>query len=131
MDIPKIDKNFVVTQKFLRDNLDICFIFGDNKAGFGLGGAAALRYEPNTYGFVTKIFPDNRDVSFYRPAEYLPVYLKEIEKLKNFIARGEYKCYLISKLGGGLANKYGIWEKIIEPNIRKDLEEFNNVIYLF
>jgi hypothetical protein len=38
---------------------------------------------------------------------------------------------LISKLGGGLANKYNIFENIILPNIKENLKEFENIVYLF
>lgn len=39
--------------------------------------------------------------------------------------------FLISKLGAGLANKYGIFEEVIEPHIKADLSDFENVRFLW
>lgn len=39
------------------------------------------------------------------------------------------KIFYISQLGGGLANKYKIWEVMIKPNIISQLSEFDNVIF--
>lgn len=41
------------------------------------------------------------------------------------------KLFLISKVGAGLANRYGIFEDVIEKNIKKDLESFRNVKFLW
>lgn len=126
------DKDFRVTALFLIQNPNISFIFGDNGMRAGYGGAALLRDYDNAYGFITKKYPNNQDGSFYKPEEYQAVFDSEIEKLKKYIASSDYDHYLISKLGAGLANKYNIWEKVIEPNIRKDLVDFEDKIsYLF
>jgi len=126
-------KDFQVTEQFLKDNKNICFVYGDNRVHKGRGGAAKLRYSKNSLGFVTKKYPDLQDISYFLPEEYLPVYYVEIIKLKEFIKQNpQYDKILISKIGGGLANKYGIFESIIEPRIKKDLSEFGNrIVYLF
>lgn len=41
------------------------------------------------------------------------------------------EIFLISKLGAGLANRYGIFEKIIEPTIKVLLSDLNNVRWLW
>ena len=82
-------------------------------------GAAELRDEPNTFGFITKKYPSNPLESFYGPEQYLLIYALEMSKLKLEIINNPDKTYLISKLGAGLANRYKIFEKVIEPNLKK------------
>jgi hypothetical protein len=119
-----------ITKQYLRENPDHVFVFGDNLLRYGCGGAAALRYESNSYGFVTKIKPDNNENSFYKPSDYYSIYRQEIIKLIDIVLQNPQKTYLISKLGAGLANKYLIWEQIIEPNIKIDLN-LPNVKFLW
>lgn len=125
MNIPKH-----ITSKYLRENPDIVFVFGDNLIHKGKGGAASLRDEPNTYGFITKKYPNNNDSSFYRPSEYFPVFLRELRKLSNEIRGHPEKIYLISKLGSGLANKYHIYEKVIEAGLESLSENLPNIVIL-
>ena len=65
---------FTVDKNFLKENKDVLFIFGDNNRRFGTGGAAKLRREPNSIGFITKKYPSNDDESFYPLEDYLPVF---------------------------------------------------------
>ena len=108
----------IITADLLNKNPDWIFVFGDNTLRRGLGGAAKLRYHPQSYGFITKKKPDYQDSSFYTIEEYQEVFLKEMEKLMAFIQRNPNKIFMISKIGAGLANKHGIYEAII----RKGLE---------
>lgn len=124
IEIPKY-----VTAEFLRANPDVVFVFGDNTVRRGKGGAAALRDEPNTYGFITKKYPNNQDSSFYRPLEYVELFYAELLLLSKEIEKNPEITYLVSKLGGGLANKYKIYEKVIEPGLKK-LALFENVIIM-
>ena len=124
-------KNKIITAKFLRDNPNSVFVFGDNMIHQGHGGAAMLRDCPNAYGFITKKFPTNEDSAFYETLEYLPVYATEVEKLKTHIRSHPNKTFLISKLGAGLANKYNIFEEIIEPTLKTELKNFANVSFLW
>lgn len=124
MEIPKY-----VTEEFLRNNPNVIFVFGDNLIRKGKGGAAKLRDEPNTYGFITKKAPNNNDESFYRPPEYADVFYAELLQLAKEIEKNPEKTFLVSKLGGGLANKYKIYEVIIEAGLKK-LELFKNVIIM-
>jgi len=112
MDIPKH-----VTAEFLRENPNVVFVFGDNLIRKGKGGAAALRDEPNTYGFITKKEPNNKDSSFYHPNEYWPVFIGELSNLHQEILLHPDKTYLISRLGAGLANRYGIYERVIKHSL--------------
>jgi len=122
-------KNILITDSFLRDNPDAYFIFGDNLIRKGYGGAAALRDHPQAIGFVTKKFPDNRDTSFYQPGEYERFFFEELKSLENLIQMQSDKTFYISQLGGGLANRYKIWEVLIQPNIIGKLRKFDNVVF--
>ena len=121
---------FTIDRKFLRENQEILFIFGDNNRRFGMGGAAKFRNEPNAIGFITKKYPSNDDSSFYRLTDYPPIFEIEKQKLIKVIQDNVDKWILISKIGGGLANKYGIFEKILHPWL-ETLEEYKNVILLY
>lgn len=126
MDIPSH-----ITPEYLQAHPDHIFVFGDNDTRSGLGGAAILRYQLNTYGFITKWRPDNREESFYTLREYTHVYAYELKNLIEEIEAHPDKTYLISKIGAGLANRFGIWDEIIEPNIKGDLSHLPNVVFLW
>lgn len=118
-----------ITDTFLDSNPNAYFVFGDNLIREGMGGAAALRYHPHAIGFITKKYPDNRVESFYKPEEYSAVFFEELEKLKKIIEKRPNKTFYISQLGGGLANKFLIWQKLIRHNLVKALEKFDNVVF--
>lgn len=120
----------IITREYLRSNPNHIFVFGDNLLRVGRGGAAKLRDEPNTYGFITKKAPTYKDEDYYTPEEFEDVFLNELIKLQLLISATPNKTYLISKIGAGLANKYKIWDKIIEPNLKKQLS-FDNVKFLW
>jgi hypothetical protein len=121
--------NIEITSNFLDENPNAYFIFGDNLIKQGYGGAAKLRDHPHAIGFITKKFPDNEDSSFYKPEEYYTVFFEELSKLETLISRHPTKTFYISKLGGGLANKYRIWEKLIKHNLVRKFRNFPNVVF--
>jgi len=123
--------NIFITEKYLNDHPDEIFVFGDNVLRVGKGGAAILRDHPQSYGFITKKKPTNEDNAFYMPMEYVEVYCEEIKKLEEVIKNNKDKTFLISKLGAGLANRFGIWEDVIEHFIKNDLDEYDNVKFLW
>ncbi len=125
MKIPKI-----ITAEFLRSNPNMIFVFGDNTIRKGKGGAAILRDEPNTYGFITKKYPNNRDCSFYKLDEYYSIFLDEIDKMESLVRENPNKTFLISKLGAGLANKYRIYEKVIKWQLVWLEDTYKNVVLL-
>ena len=124
-------KDFKVTAEYLRTHPNEIFVFGDNDHRVGKGGAAILRDEPNTYGFITKKAPTHNDCDYYRPVEYADIFMREMHRLRSMIANNPHKKFLISKVGAGLANRYSIWEEIIEPRLKKHLMEFSNIEFLF
>lgn len=122
-------ENIQITKSFLDSNPDAYFVFGDNLERMGYGGAAVLRDHSHSIGFITKKFPDNNDSSFYRPEEYSSVFFEELKKLKNIIKQRPNKTFYISQLGGGLANKFFIWQKLIRHNLVKELDNLDNVVF--
>jgi hypothetical protein len=124
-------KDIIITENFLNSNPSVYFVFGDNTIGTGYGGAAALRDHPRTYGFITKVFPDNRDSSFYTLEEYEEVFFEELQKLKKFISEHPDNKIYISQLGGGLANKYKIWDNIIKDGLEKEFSNNDNIVFLW
>ncbi len=122
-------QDFHISKQFLDNNPNSYFVFGDNTIRKGYGGAAALRDHPQAIGFITKKFPDNRDTSFYDPEEYESLFFDELEKLENRIIEQQDKIFYITQLGGGLANRYKIWDVLIKPNIVGKLTKFDNVVF--
>jgi len=121
--------SLTITESFLNSNPNAYFVFGDNLERRGTGGAAKLRYHSRAVGFITKKFPDNNNESFYKPEEYSPVFFEELDKLEKLIKKSPNKIFYISQLGGGLANKYNIWQKLIRHNLVRKLENFDNVVF--
>lgn len=120
---------WLVTKEFLENNPDCIFVFGDNLERRGLGGAAKLRNLSNTYGFITKKAPNNLPESFYIPEEYNDFFWKEVRKLATYIYERPKKLFIISKLGAGLANRYLIFQKIIEPNLKGVFSTQKNILF--
>jgi ribA/ribD-fused uncharacterized protein len=121
-----------MSRSFLRKNPNAVFVFGDNTIQRGHGGAAALRDEPNSLGFITKKYPNNNPASFYTVEEYWPVFQQEVVKLKGHIGQHPHKTFYIAKLGSNLANLHGIWEAIIQPNLPDLLKEYSTqIVYLW
>ena len=123
--------NFIVTREFLNSNPNAVFVFGDNTHRTGYGGAAILRDHPQTYGFITKKNPDNMDESFYRPESYRIDFSIYAIELQLVIEKNPDKTYYISQLGGGLANRYKIWEQVIKPGLEKHFSHYENVVFLW
>lgn len=124
------NKNFIVDEEFLKANPDIFFVYGDNLLRVGFGGAARLRKFPNSYGFITKKAPSHNASASYTVDEYVSVFHEECAKLRNMILENPNKLFYISRLGAGLANQNGIFEKVIQPSIKSELN-FPNVVFLF
>jgi len=128
-----MDKSYVdsiINLKYLRENPDHMFVFGDNTIRRGKKGAAMLRHHSQSYGFITKKRPSYDASAYYTPAEYKHVFKKEMEKLIRDVECCPHLTFLISKLGFGLANKYGIYQKVIRDGLRV-LEKYDNVKFLF
>lgn len=57
------------TQKLLRTNPDKVWVFGDNMKGFGKGGQAMIRDEPNAFGIPTKRYPSKDNWAYFSDKE--------------------------------------------------------------
>lgn len=123
--------NFIVTKEFLDSHQDVVFVFGDNLIHKGYGGAAIFRDHPRAYGFITKKYPTNEDDSFYGVTEYRDVFKRELMYLEDDIRANKNKIFYISQLGGGLANRYRIWEIVIKNGLEKALSQHENVVFLW
>tara|TARA_R110002074_G_scaffold402324_1_gene606943 strand:- start:2175 stop:2519 length:345 start_codon:yes stop_codon:yes gene_type:complete len=106
-------------------------VFGDNLDRIGRGGAAALRDHPQSIGFITKKTPSHRPAAYFFPDEYRPVFDKEVIHLCRTISRNPDKTYLISPVGSGLANAYGIFQQVIDGPLQQALGQFSNVVILW
>lgn len=121
----------IITKDFLRANpVSVVFVFGDNHSRTGLGGAAQFRHFHNTYGFITKKLPRNNNGAFYEPEEYERVFLVERAKLETEMIKYPNKKFLLSKIGSGLANRFHIFEEVIEPGL-DCLRHYDNLIFLW
>jgi hypothetical protein len=123
--------NIIITKEFLDKNKDAVFVFGDNLIHKGYGGAAALRDHPAAYGFITKKYPSNDSDSFYGVHEYRDVFKRELMYLEDDIKKDKNKTFYISQLGGGLANRYKIWELVIKSGLEYNLSKYENVVFLW
>lgn len=131
--IPNPHQNWLglqVTTQILTENPNWVFVFGDNTLRRGIGGAAKLRYHPQAYGFITKKYPTYEIGAFYTPQDYVDVYKHELQALKTKIEKETDKIFLISLIGAGLANKFKIFEKVIQPSIKEELN-YPNVRFLW
>lgn len=120
----------LITLDYLRQNRNCIFVYGDNLIHKGKKGAAIFRDEPNSYGFITKKYPCNYDNCFYKVDEYIPVFNYELDQLFKFICSYPHFTFLISKIGAGYANKYHIFEQVIEPGLQP-LKAYPNCVFLF
>lgn len=118
-----------ITKEYLRANPNRIFVYGDNQLRKGKAGAAKLRDEPNTYGFITKRFPSMNDKAFYTKEKYRPIMMLELRKLVDLIEQNRDKDIFVSRVGSGLANKYGIYD-MIKPELENIAELYDNVILL-
>ena len=123
--------DFNVNRSFLEKNPNTFFVFGDNTTRCGTKGAAKLRHFPNSIGFITKRVPSYEEWAYYKPGEYEDIFNFELAWLKSLILSQPDKMFYISKLGSGLANKYGIFEAIIKPRFEKEFKTFDNVTLLW
>jgi hypothetical protein len=97
-----------ITRVYVRSNLDMLFIFGDNDKRQGFGGQAKeMRGEPNTYGIRVKKSPAMMPDSFYTDDEYDENIIKIDNDIETiiFLMQG-YKILVIPShgVGTGLAN---------------------------
>ena len=121
----------LMTRVYLDEHPEVVFVFGDNTIQKGTGGAAALRDHTQSYGFITKKFPNNHDDSFFTPDDYPEVFEAEMAKLIAEIEARPQKRFMVSKLGGGLANRYRIHHIVIAPRLKQLAAQYDNVELMY
>ena len=121
----------IITTEYLRTHrYTHIFVFGDNFTRKGCGGAAIHRYEPNSYGFITKRYPSYVNEAYYTIEDYKPIFTIEMKKLIKLIKVSPKKTFLISKIGSNLANRYYIYENVIQPVLIRLAKQYNNILLL-
>jgi hypothetical protein len=98
----------IITRDKIKENPDVLYLFGDNTVRQGLGGQAKeMRGEVNTVGIVTKLYPNDRQDTFYCDEDFylwLEVFSADIKNLAEKINSGKYKALVIPQIGVGLAD---------------------------
>ena len=98
----KTDAKFSVS--LVRQHPDTIFVYGDNLQGWGKGGSAVIRDEPNAMGIPTKSYPSNDESSFLTDTTY-EYNVQYIENAIEAIAARKFKHVLWAEgIGAGLAD---------------------------
>lgn len=120
------DEQMAISPDFMNRNKDkVCLIFEDNVERKGYGGSAIFRDCPNAFGFITKKLPNDSDSAFFTRPEYSVMYKREINRLTDFIIGSSFDSYIVPALGRDVSNKYHIFEAIIEPRLKIDLDDYS------
>lgn len=117
------------TPKLLRANPDKVFVFGDNMKGFGKGGQAVIRDEPNAFGIPTKRYPSKGDWAYFSDKEDERQAL--LSSLRNLYVIGQSKVIVFPQcgIGTGLAKMCERSPKLFDEmsGILKEFFGFDNV----
>ncbi len=97
-----------ITRKYVRDHLNLLFIFGDNDERKGFGGLAKeVRGELNSVGIRVKRHPSLYDNSFYNDLDFSEQSLKITCDIKEVKLRSEHYDAIVfpsNGIGTGLAD---------------------------
>lgn len=104
------------TKELLRANPDKVFTFGDNIRGFGKGGQAIIRDEPNAFGIPTKRYPSKDNWAYFSDKEdERQAMLSSLRKL-YVIGQSKVIVFPSSGIGTGLAlmkdKSPNIWDQM-------------------
>ena len=94
------------TPKFIKDNPDLLFVFGDNMERKGKGGQAIVRDESNVIGLRTKVSPTRKDDAYFYD-EFLEDNKKAIDEDIAAIKKAGFGTQTVFPKGGigtGLAS---------------------------
>jgi len=92
--INDLPANYLINKKFLDDHPNVIFVFGDNTIRRGKKGGAVLRDHPQSYGFITKKYPNNNPSSFFYKDEYEKVLKKKLQNCENLFLLINPKYFL-------------------------------------
>ena len=127
-----MEKKILIVKRYdpemVREKPDHLFIFGDNLFGWGKGGQAIIRDEPNAYGIPTKKRPDYNPESFMTDEE-LEENKQHIMKAIDRMPISQYEAIVFPEdgLGTGLARLPELAPKTFEFLVNILNEKFNNV----
>jgi hypothetical protein len=127
--MPAQYKKIRVTADLLNADPSAYFIFGDNAALQGTVGGSELRSHPRAIGFATKKAPGSKPSECFHANEYCKPFFAQLKQLSNIIKGNPHQKYYISRLGGGAANKYYIWQLLIKHNLEEEYGDCDNVIF--
>ena len=117
------------TPKLLRSNPDKIYVFGDNMKGFGKGGQAIIRDEPNAFGVPTKRYPSKDNWAYFSDKE--DERLAVLSNLRKLYVIGQTKVIVFPScgIGTGLAKMSEKSPKIFEQmnGILREFFGFDNV----
>lgn len=119
----------MITRRFIQQNRDTLFVFGDNVERRGFGGQAKeARGEFNAIGLPTKWRPNNDIESFFYEHQF--EYIKSIILDTTFKRIEMEKCLykkivFFPNIGRGLANLQNTAPKILEY-IESQIERIKN-----
>ena len=98
-----------ITRKYIRENKDTIFLFGDNmeKKGFG-GQAKEMRAEPNSIGIPTKWKPSMEEKAFFTDDDFHLNQVKErfmhtFLTIEGYLESGHNVVIPRNGIGTGLA----------------------------
>jgi len=122
-------KNITLSYEFLQHEPTAYYVFPDNFDRQHCEFTSDVRQHPHALGFIAKKFSEQKDSSYYKPEEYSTVFFEELLKLKKIISKNPHKTYYIAYMKDMGVNKFLIWQRLMEHNIVKYLEPFDNVVF--
>lgn len=122
----KIERWGWITRSHVILHHDKIFLFGDNLAGYGMGGQAKeMRGEPNAIGIPTKRFPNNSSEAFFKVSDYQEA-KNAIDRAFDLIPRNSTVIIPASGLGTGLAKLQDTAPNILEY-IEQKIRDLENL----
>lgn len=92
-----------LTVDLCRAQPDHIFVYGDNLAGWGKGGQAVIRSEPNAFGIPTKRYPTMKPGAFFTDQQCEREHvLKALRELYS-IGRRRTIVFPVKGIGTGMA----------------------------
>lgn len=97
-----------ITERDLRLNPQVIYLYGDNTLRTGLGGQAkVMRGKPNTWGIATKWIPTTEPHAFFKDEQFdqiEPIIRKDFRPVILHVAKGGVVICPADGLGTGLAD---------------------------
>lgn len=125
-----IPNNRLVNEDFLRINPQAVLVYDDDLERTRGTRCHPILNEPNTFGFITKIKPYITSDAYFTPENYFLAFHTQLQRLDNAIRKNQHLHFYIEKIGSGDANRFGIFEALIKPEI-EILKDHKNVTFLW